>query len=361
MTSDRSQYSEDLFADTRMSFGDHLEELRGALIRAFKGLFYCVALSFVLDGLGFALGWPWLGIGYPMVGVIKAPVEHQLREFNKRRFDATLNDANNTDSAAGVANEPRKVRIGFSPGDLAELRGRPVPDGDAGDIKWVTVEMSPKDILAATQELGALANRRDELSVLSVQEGMVVYFKVSLVCGLVLASPWVFWQVWAFVAAGLYSHEKHYVHKYLPMSLGLFLAGVLLCQFVIIPRSIAALLWFNEWIGLKPELRLNEWLSFAILMPVFCGFCFQTPLVMLFLERIGLASVDFYLRQWRITVFVMAVLLAVFLPTPDPASMLIVLLPMAGLYFFGIFLCKMSPRPTAEEFDESESDDLIEV
>src|SRR4051812_45905016 len=172
MRSDRQPYSEDLFADTRMSFGDHLEELRSALIRAFKGLFYCVAASFILDGIGFALGWPWLGIGYPMVEVIKHPVQEQLRAFNERRFDSTLKDADNSASAAGAANEPRKVRIGFSPSDLADLRGQPKPNDDSGELKWMTAFMSPKDILEATQKLDALANRRDELSVLSVQEGM---------------------------------------------------------------------------------------------------------------------------------------------------------------------------------------------
>ena len=83
-----------------------------------------------------------------------------------------------------------------------------------------------------------VSGRRDELSVLSVQEGMVVYFKVSLVCGLVLASPWVFWQIWSFVAAGLYPQEKRWVYVYGPFSLGLFLGGVILCEWIVIPAAV---------------------------------------------------------------------------------------------------------------------------
>jgi sec-independent protein translocase protein TatC len=347
MRSDRQQYSEDLFADSRMSFGDHLEELRAALIRAFKGLFYCVAASFILDGIGLALGWPWLGIGYPMVEVIKHPVQEQLRAFNERRFKATLKDADNTGSAASAASEPRKMKIGFSPADLADLRGQPPPNDDSGERKWITAYVSPKDIVEATQPLDALANRRDELSVLSVQEGMVVYLKVSLVCGLVLASPWVFWQIWSFVAAGLYPHEKHYVHKYLPMSLGLFLAGVVMCQFVIIPRSIAALLWFNEWLGLKPELRLNEWLSFAILMPVFCGVCFQTPLVMLFLERVGIFTHEDFRSKRRMAILIMVIAAAILTPGPDVFSQLALAVPMVGLYELGLILIKSNKKAPA--------------
>ena len=76
-----------------------------------------------------------------------------------------------------------------------------------------------------------------------------------------LASPWIFYQIWAFVAAGLYPHERAYVYRFLGPSIGLFLAGVLLCQFVVLPGAVKALLAFNKWIELDPDIRLNEWLG----------------------------------------------------------------------------------------------------
>src|SRR5262249_40955687 len=153
-------------------------------------------------------------------------------------------------------------------------------------------------------------------------------------------SPYVFWQLWSFVAAGLYPHEKHYVHKYLPLSLSLFLGGVFLCQFAVIPKSIEALLWFNDWIGLTPDLRLNEWLGFAILLPLVFGVSFQTPLVMLFLKRIGIMTVATYLAAWRMAVFILAFFAALITPTPDAFTMLLMWVPLCGLYFLGIYLCK---------------------
>ena len=66
--------------------------------------------------------------------------------------------------------------------------------------------------------------------------------KVCIVTGLVLGSPWIFWQIWMFVAAGLYPHEKRYVNIYLPFSLFLFLGGVFICQFFVIPKALEALL-----------------------------------------------------------------------------------------------------------------------
>ena len=131
-----------------------------------------------------------------------------------------------------------------------------------------------------------------------------------MLCGLVIGSPWIFYQIWAFIAAGLYPHEKKLVHVYLPVSLGLFLGGVFMCQFLVIPRAIAALLWFNEWIGLKPDLRLNEWLGFAILLPLVFGVSFQTPLVMMFLARVGIMTAESFRSHWKMAYFLLAVFAA---------------------------------------------------
>jgi sec-independent protein translocase protein TatC len=189
----------------------------------------------------------------------------------------------------------------------------------------------------------------------------MVYFKVCLVCGVVIGSPWIFWQIWLFVAAGLYPHEKRLVHVYLPFSLGLFLAGVFLCEFFVIPKALEALLWFNEWIGLEPDLRLNEWLSFAILMPLVFGVSFQTPLVMYLLERIGVMSIDAYRSKRRIAWFLMAIFAAVITPSVDAVSMLFLWVPLGFLYELGIFLCWMSPRPPALDIDVPDSEEMIEV
>ena len=97
----------------------------------------------------------------------------------------------------------------------------------------------------------------DNPTTLNVQEAFMVWFKVCMVAGVVLGSPWIFWQIWMFVAAGLYPSEKRLVHVYLPVSLCV-LIGVVVCEWLVIPRAIEALLWFNEWMGLKPDMRLNE-------------------------------------------------------------------------------------------------------
>src|SRR5207302_9524384 len=129
------------------------------------------------------------------------------------------------------------------------------PEADGADERRITEEEiyqlwvrqeEPLRESALGQEAQRLVGRRPTLVRLNRQEGMLVYFTVAMVCSLVLGSPWIFWQIWSFIAAGLYPYEKRPFYVYLPFSLGLFLAGVLVCQFLVLPKAIAALLWFNE-------------------------------------------------------------------------------------------------------------------
>jgi sec-independent protein translocase protein TatC len=444
---DKYNYSEDMFADTRMSFGEHLEDLRRHLLRALGGFLVFLLLS--------------LFIGKPVLQYISAPVSDQLEEFYARRAREILLNADK-DKKTVQANRPQWVKMAFfkqqfhavQRGDeplqeavalpagevpYADLLARAqllgtagdsalreekwdqlgqiaaalhetadaferVPAGDkqkvgtlaedvsrcADDLRdaarrekseaceaalqrlhgllgdreliklWVRIE-EPVKFFAALHEAQARVSKRPTLSTLSVQEAFLAYFKVSVVCALVLGSPWIFYQLWLFVAAGLYPHEKRYVHVYLPMSLGLFLFGVVLCQVFVIPKAIEALLWFNEWVGLEPDVRFNEWLGFAIMMPLVFGISFQLPLVMLFLERIGLMDVPKYISMWKISLFLIHVFAAVITPSVDVISMELLALPMFGLYILGIVLCKMKPRDTLSDLDVPEPEESVEV
>ena len=118
---------------------------------------------------------------------------------------------------------------------------------------------SRPDMIKAVE--GSTVQIDQSLVSLAPLETLTIFFMVCLVSGLVLASPWVFYQIWAFVAAGLYRHERRYVKKYLPFSLGLFLAGVFLCFFFVLPITLTFLLQFNVWLGVAPTLaaqRMDE-------------------------------------------------------------------------------------------------------
>ena len=99
--------------------------------------------------------------------------------------------------------------------------------------------------------------------------------------------------------------------------------------------------------GQELEPRISEWLGFVLLLPLGFGISFQLPLVMLFLERIHIFNVQVYLAKWRIAVLVMAITSMVLSPGGDPYSMMMMLVPLIGLYFGGIGLCKWLPNSAA--------------
>ena len=98
--------------------------------------------------------------------------------------------------------------------------------------------------------------------------------------------------------------------------------------------------------GIAPQMRINDWLSFVMFLPLGFGIAFQLPLVMLFVNRIGLISVEAYLDKWRIAVMGISVLSMLLTPA-DPISMVLMAVPLTFLYFLGIGMCKWMPAPTS--------------
>ncbi len=392
---------DDFFAETRMNFGDHIEELRTHLWRAIAG--FGVALLFSLC------------IGHYVVRFITAPVKTQLERFYERRGHQIRADQAK-DPKLLRANEPTPFRKIWVPRKQFELaaqgkdasmverpkivpRDQVVPEAapplpwyrklwnwigeedkgpadpdetanpyvipdDEKEQKLVGLWVSWDKPLNATGDLQGAQRAYldiDNPSTLNVQEAFMVWFKVCMVTGVVIGSPWIFWQIWMFVAAGLYPHEKRLVHVYLPVSIFLFLLGVVICELLVIPRAIEALLWFNEWMGLKPDMRLNEWLSFAIYMPLVFGLSFQTPLVMLFLNRLGIMDIDSFRKKRRIAWFFMAIFAAFITPSTDALSMLFLWVPMSLLFELGIFFIKLSPTQPDLDVEVPEPDELVEV
>jgi sec-independent protein translocase protein TatC len=189
--------------------------------------------------------------------------------------------------------------------------------------------------------------------VLNAQEAFMIWLKAALMTGLVIASPYLFYQIWIFVAAGLYPHEKNYVYLYLPISIALFLGGASLAFVFVFDPVLDFLFLFNKGMNADFDPRIGEWLGFVLILPLGFGVSFQLPLVMLFINRIGLVSLETYIGQWRIailTIFVVAMIL-----TPaDPISMLLMAVPLCFLYLLGILMCKYMPRgrsPFAEAYE----------
>jgi sec-independent protein translocase protein TatC len=181
------------------------------------------------------------------------------------------------------------------------------------------------------------------MKALGAYEMFRLYLLASMIAGLVIASPLVIYHLWSFVAAGLYPHEKKYVYYFIPVSVLLFVGGALFAFFFVFKFVLDFLFFFNAWMNVEPELRISEWISFALLFPLGFGISFQLPLVLFVLERVGIFTLQQYISRWRIAVLVIFVL-ALFLTPGDPGSMLLMAIPLTVLYFAGIFCCWLIPR-----------------
>jgi sec-independent protein translocase protein TatC len=334
-----NRLEQDPFAASRMSFGDHIEELRLRLWKALAGF-----------GIAFVLGFC---LSPTVLHFIAAPVDRALAKFHERRLERFVERLREGDPQLLDANQPREAEMLLSASRLARALGLPE---DKIKQEWVPlpVRIRPLDWALMTSAAIRLVNQPPSLRSLTVTEPFMVYFKVSAFCGIVLASPWIFYQLWLFVAAGLYAQEKQFIHFNLPLSIALFLGGVALCEWIVLPTGLDYLLSFNDWLGYEPNLRLSDWLSFALMMPLVFGLAFQTPLVMVFLERIGMFSVQDYRHNRRLAMFLLAVLAAVVSVTPDWINMLALAVPLWALYEVGILICCWPARQT----DESEEKDI---
>jgi sec-independent protein translocase protein TatC len=348
---------DDLFRESTMTFGEHLGELRNCLLKAIYGLIG-----------GFIVG---LMVGGHVVAFIQQPLLLALTRYyqdeSKHRVELQLEKLKQADQQRPWT-EKQVEEFRKQANDYVEGRNLFVDEvyvdpaqalkalQDAYPEQLGNVPPLPQTQSPDGKELGRLIHlflwhrseddSRLRSKGLGVTEAFAVYVKVSLLVGVLLASPWIFYQIWHFVAAGLYPHERRYVHKYVPFSVGLFLLGAGLAFFVVFRPVLAFLLTFNRSQVIDPELRINEWLRFVLILPVGFGIGFQLPLVMLFLERIGVFTVKSYLSQWRIAVLVIFVIAGILMP-PDPYSMILMAFSLTFLFFGGVLLCKLLPRKSS--------------
>jgi sec-independent protein translocase protein TatC len=355
----------DLFDDTTMTFGEHLEVLRVHVWKSLVGIAIGIVLSMFM--------------GDRIIGILKAPIDRALRNANIENveddlkevslidyFKSLLTDEDTVPSQEAAPVEPVivppadtiTVQVEVSdlfhalkevaPDLLAEPsqdNGQPSDTGEATPEETTSVQLplrSPDFAL-----LKKAADRFNTPVTFRVEEAFMTYLKVTVVAGIMLASPWVFYQIWQFVAAGLYQHERKYVHIYLPMSIGLFASGAVFCFYFVFPLVLSFLIGFSQWLGVELQPRLSEYISLVLMMPMMFGISFQLPLIMLFLERIGVCTVETYTENWRMAVLVMSITSMLLTPS-DPGSMLLMLAPLIVLYVGGIQLCRKRPRAEAD-------------
>jgi Tat protein translocase TatC len=209
---------------------------------------------------------------------------------------------------------------------------------------------------------GLEAHQAGNIVIQGIVDGLAAFLRISLIGGILLASPWVLYQLWAFVAPGLYAHEKRLVYRCVPALLGLFAAGVMFGWLVALPGALDFMIQFNLGLGLQLQITAHSWVSFALIFPLAFGIAFELPLVMVLLAKIGLMTGQDFRRHRRMAILVAAIVSAVLTPTTDPVGMMFMFLPMVVLYEAGIWsiwLIARMPASAKQHEEHAGSEDLL--
>jgi sec-independent protein translocase protein TatC len=168
---------------------------------------------------------------------------------------------------------------------------------------------------------------------------------VALFAGIALATPYIAFEIWLYAAPGLMPKARLIGLLAIPAALVFFISGAAFAYFVMMPTALPFLL---EFLNIETRLRPASYIGFVTGLMFWIGAAFQFPLIIFALSGMGLVKPKMLLQNWRIAIILIALLSAAITPTIDPVNMVLVMLPMIGLYFLSIFfswLANLNKKP----------------
>jgi len=321
--------------DAEMTFGEHLEELRRRIIYALLGLL--VATVFC------AVNYPFL------LSAMLRPYKLAYDEMIAGQIQARETEEPEGDDGAATAEGKTETPLPETPVGAAvrSLRQR------LAAIEKRLDAIAPQPVAApdAPEEGKAFAERFPRPRVIQggPLTGYITVILLCIICGIILGSPWILYQIWAFVGVGLHPHERKFIHIYGPFSFCLFIGGAATFYFVMLKYGLRALM--GPTIGIMvdgvplidPSLFLNDYFKFVAMMTLIFGVVFQTPLIVMFLARTEIVPLGTLVRKQRIVLLILVILSAVLTPQ-DPVTMVMMAVPLVVLYQLGLLLSWISIR-----------------
>jgi sec-independent protein translocase protein TatC len=178
-----------------------------------------------------------------------------------------------------------------------------------------------------------------KLVYLNPMDGFNFYLKIGLFGGIILASPFILYQVWLFIAPGLYQNEKRYVVPFMAATVGLFLAGAYFGYQFVYPGALEFLIGYSK--QFTPMVTISEYMELFSTVILGLGIVFELPILVFFLALFGIVSPKWLWKNIRYAILVIFIIAGIITPTPDPLSMCIFATPMLLLYFISIGVAHM--------------------
>lgn len=190
-----------------------------------------------------------------------------------------------------------------------------------------------------------------KLIAIELTENLIVFLKVSLAGGFVLAMPFLVYQLFAFVSPALTSKEKSYIYRIMPFIAIMFFTGVAFAYFVALPPALNFLTTFMADQA-EPQIRINDYVNVVTRMIIAVGLVFETPVIIMFLARMGIVTPQWLARKRRLWIVLAFVLAAFITPTIDPIVQTIIALPLILLLELSIILARIVYKDRSEPAPE---------
>jgi sec-independent protein translocase protein TatC len=319
-------------AAPKLTFWDHLRELRKRLLYSLYGLLAGMMV------VGWKVGELVDTLMQPVLAALRPPV---MSAAGKAALQQAL-------ATPGLDESSRAA--------LQECASQPVVSEQAKQLleQFAKGHDLAKPLLKALDECGSMASVIQPVQKLvytSAIEPMMVYIKVALYGGLFVAAPFILYQLWQFVAPGLYKKEKRVVVPFLAWGTLLFYAGAVFCYLLVLPAAFPAMLQFSSAATMTPMLSISEQLGLVMAMLLGFGVIFEYPVIIAFLAMVGLVTPKFLTKYRRHAMVVNTLLAAIITPTGDPLNLALMAVPMCVFYEIGIILARIlgkKPDPSLE-------------
>ena len=176
--------------------------------------------------------------------------------------------------------------------------------------------------------------------------------KVAGLCAIVLAMPYLLYEIWRFVVPGLHAQERRFVGPFVCVSAAAFYAGAGFSFFFVLPFALNFLISYGVNAGFAPQISIAQYVGFALWFLMVFGLIFEVPLALTLMAKLGWVDAPFLIQYWKWALLGSFVIAAILTPTPDPFNQTLMAGPMFLLYWVGIFGAKVFGKKTAAESDQ---------
>ncbi len=231
---------------------------------------------------------------------------------------------------------------------LEELRKRLISSAIAVGLGFsVCYFFSERIFQILVEPLKAVMPEGEHLIFTALPEMFVTYLKVALVTSILLAAPYLFYQMWMFITPGLYKHERSLVIPFVLVSTVLFVGGALFGYFVVFPFGFKFFIGFsNEYVKALPSVK--QYFGFAFKLLFAFGIVFELPVVIFFLAKMGVVTTDLLKKKRKYAILLTFVAAAILTP-PDVVTQCMMAGPLIILYEIGIIVSRFARKKEVEE------------